>query len=207
MAKSPLIEVFGSLGLRRCGRCLAYLPIEVFYCYPNGKTDTYCTPCKRAKRKEWRDANSEKNKAQKRAAGKRNRNTSRLWWENHPEKTATYAENFRLKNDTEDRWAFYNHGIKPEQTRQIHDFQEGCCAICQKPIDAGPGGTRNIDHNHTTGCVRGLLCSSCNMLLGWYETRVDRIERYVSNPPAQQLGLEIISKRRMQDLYGTTGEA
>jgi hypothetical protein len=42
--------------------------------------------------------------------------------------------------------------------------QEGCCSICkQKPKD---GNRLHIDHDHTTGEVRGLLCQEHNMMLG-----------------------------------------
>jgi DNA-directed RNA polymerase subunit RPC12/RpoP len=36
------------------------------------------------------------------------------------------------------------------------------CAICKKPLTSQP----RVDHNHTTGEVRGLLCSHCNVGIG-----------------------------------------
>ena len=46
--------------------------------------------------------------------------------------------------------------------------QGGVCALCRK---AAPGtNSRNdklvVDHCHTTGAVRGLLCHTCNRALG-----------------------------------------
>ncbi|GAG89702.1 unnamed protein product [marine sediment metagenome] len=45
------------------------------------------------------------------------------------------------------------------------------CAICGKffttPSDA------NIDHNHETGEVRGLLCQQCNSGLGFFKDDVE----------------------------------
>lgn len=38
---------------------------------------------------------------------------------------------------------------------RLHDLQDGTCATCDAPAYA-------IDHDHTTGLVRGLLCVSCN---------------------------------------------
>lgn len=43
--------------------------------------------------------------------------------------------------------------------------QGGCCAICGK---SGTTAERDfdVDHNHTTGQVRGLLCGTCNRTIG-----------------------------------------
>lgn len=44
--------------------------------------------------------------------------------------------------------------------------QGGVCAVCGKP----PGKRRlAVDHNHSTGEVRGLLCIKCNAALGMFE--------------------------------------
>ena len=45
--------------------------------------------------------------------------------------------------------------------------QDGVCAICRRP----PQKKRlAIDHNHTTGKIRGLLCAGCNTALGRLES-------------------------------------
>lgn len=43
----------------------------------------------------------------------------------------------------------------------------GACEICNRSLD----NTKRlvIDHNHTTGQVRGVLCSRCNIALHSYE--------------------------------------
>lgn len=47
--------------------------------------------------------------------------------------------------------------------------QNGCCAICEKQeTETRLGKVRalSVDHNHKTNAVRGLLCQSCNKLIG-----------------------------------------
>lgn len=47
-----------------------------------------------------------------------------------------------------------------EYERQVSE-QGGCCAICQQPT-----ASLHIDHCHTTGRNRGLLCNKCNTGIG-----------------------------------------
>lgn len=54
---------------------------------------------------------------------------------------------------------------------QLTIKQDGCCAICEKPekeIDRQLA----IDHCHATGHIRGLLCNSCNWMLGHAQDNV-----------------------------------
>tara|TARA_R100001086_G_scaffold244692_1_gene174766 strand:- start:493 stop:747 length:255 start_codon:yes stop_codon:yes gene_type:complete len=44
--------------------------------------------------------------------------------------------------------------------------QRGKCAICGKPECEEKHSVLHVDHCHTTGDVRGLLCRNCNHVLG-----------------------------------------
>ena len=49
----------------------------------------------------------------------------------------------------------------------MYDNQDGRCKICK----GLPNGNRNrlsVDHDHSTGKVRGLLCNTCNTGLGMF---------------------------------------
>ena len=54
------------------------------------------------------------------------------------------------------------YGITFEQRNKMLEDQGGVCAICLRESNRYA-----VDHNHTTGVVRGILCVNCNhRLLG-----------------------------------------
>lgn len=75
------------------------------------------------------------------------------------------------------------NGITIDDYNNMFDEQEGKCAICkihQKYLK----NTLNVDHCHTTGKVRGLLCSKCNHGLGHFKDSVFILENailYIKN--------------------------
>lgn len=44
--------------------------------------------------------------------------------------------------------------------------QGGVCAICKRDKWGGRFGIPMVDHDHSTGRVRGILCCDCNMAIG-----------------------------------------
>jgi hypothetical protein len=48
------------------------------------------------------------------------------------------------------------------------ESQGGKCAICDVPLSeyGNRVDTFNLDHCHSTGVIRSLLCRQCNALLG-----------------------------------------
>jgi len=44
--------------------------------------------------------------------------------------------------------------------------QEGRCAICGTQDPGRNWPSFNVDHDHATGRVRGLLCANCNDAIG-----------------------------------------
>jgi hypothetical protein len=71
------------------------------------------------------------------------------------------------------------YGISQERYEDLLAMQSGACAICGRPPSGkGPSGQRlHVDHDHRCcsgtkscgECVRGLLCSSCNMAIGYLQ--------------------------------------
>lgn len=58
------------------------------------------------------------------------------------------------------------YGISVEQYMEKCKEQNGLCAICSKVMKVGFSKDKHIDHDHTKNVVRGILCESCNLLLG-----------------------------------------
>jgi hypothetical protein len=75
-----------------------------------------------------------------------------------------------------------SYGITVEQYDVLSSQQNGVCAICGRP----PVKRRlAVDHNHTTGQIRGLLCIACNTLVGFWELRGTEIQSYLESSDAE----------------------
>ena len=69
----------------------------------------------------------------------------------------------------------YKYGKDTEKYNEILASQNGVCAICgdHPPVRHKTNGTvrfLDVDHNHQTNQVRGLLCMYCNRGLGYMRT-------------------------------------
>ena len=59
------------------------------------------------------------------------------------------------------------YGISVAAYQQLLAQQNGVCAICREPGRTASRGNRLcVDHDHTTGRVRSLLCTGCNTAIG-----------------------------------------
>ena len=75
-----------------------------------------------------------------------------------------YAKNrHKIRALARDRQLRYLYGINQEDYNKLLASQNSQCAICGK---ASHEHYLMVDHCHTTGKVRGLLCRYCNFILG-----------------------------------------
>lgn len=102
-----------------------------------GKTSTHCKSCLTRADKAWKSKNPER--------------WAYLQWKAH------------IKHE---------FGITPEIFEFMWESQSGKCKICDRGL-IKPLTTKKceetkatIDHDHTTGKVRALLCNPCNVSLG-----------------------------------------
>jgi hypothetical protein len=58
-----------------------------------------------------------------------------------------------------------NYDLSPEDYLRMLFLQDARCAICRTPMHELERGLM-VDHRHSDGVVRGLLCSHCNTGIG-----------------------------------------
>lgn len=67
-----------------------------------------------------------------------------------------------------------HYGITLEDYEKIYVEQNGKCKICNKHKSI-----LNIDHCHVSGEVRGLLCWSCNIALGYFKDSLSNLKNAI----------------------------
>ena len=84
----------------------------------------------------------------------------------------------------------YLYRLTPEQMELLLSEQGGVCAICGTKEPGGRWNTWHIDHDHsccptkkgrTCGkCIRGILCHSCNLMIGCANDDPERLHRAIT---------------------------
>jgi len=117
---------------------------------------------RREQRRKRYIKNSEKEKTQ-----------SKEWQKNNPEKAKAHTAKYELKHPekVKERKKLsgikIKYGLSLQQWEKILENQGGKCAICgreEKIIKEIPSCNNDlcVDHDHSTGEIRGLLCDFCN---------------------------------------------
>lgn len=151
-------------GLRRCSICGQGKPTDEFRKLKNGRS-SHCKPCAAAYLRDWRLKNKERLREQRRA---------RTLTEDREKvrqlQRESYARNPEAYRDSRLRSQF---GITLAQYRDMEAAQDSKCAICGEKCKTGR--SLAVDHNHSTGEVRGLLCANCNRAIGLLQEDPDRL--------------------------------
>lgn len=84
-------------------------------------------------------------------------------------------EGTRQKARVSERKRLY--GLSTEDFDRMVSEQEGKCWFCKRV----PEYELVVDHCHTTGRTRRLLCIRCNSCLGWYEEFATQAREYLDS--------------------------
>ena len=108
--------------------------------------------------KEWYEKNKEK---------------AKQWYQNNSEKRKQQNKEYRQTPDGKKSMTIYNWkraGLKlfGYTYEEVYEYYLSIdnCEVCNKDISMG-GQQKNMDHCHSTGCFRWVLCASCNNQDNW----------------------------------------
>jgi len=107
---------------------------------------SWCKECRKESARKWSVDNPDKVEI-----SRTNRN---LGYKKNPP-TYEYMRNYSLKR---------RYGIDQNQYDEMFKAQNYSCAICKRSDFTYH---LHVDHCHTNGHTRGLLCSPCNVYLGY----------------------------------------
>lgn len=108
---------------------------------------------------------------------------ARAWRAAHPGRADIVNRKWREGNPDLFKWylreAHYKrkYGITLEERDALVAETGGKCKICGGEFK--DSSDTHIDHCHSLGHIRGVLCGSCNRKLGWYEKNRDNIDTYL----------------------------
>lgn len=145
--------------MKTCKHCKADKPLDDFYADTAGRDGhrPECKACTAARRKRWYAANRE-----------REIDRVRRWASDNPERVRARAAEYKAtgRKAQSDRRSYLKrkYGVTPEWYDETLAAQGGGCAICGRP--QRDDISLHVDHDHTSGALRRLLCFPCNNLLG-----------------------------------------
>ncbi len=151
-----------------CSKCVTEKSIEAFSKNPHVKNKllSYCKECAEIKKVEAKEeAFREKLRIKRAEAEKRNKYLKKRV--ERREREDSYNKNKNLKT---------NYGLTDKQYKLLLISQNFSCAICgthQSKLSRA----LDVDHCHTTGKIRGLLCTHCNVGLGHFKDSVDLLAK------------------------------
>lgn len=79
----------------------------------------------------------------------------------------------------------YLYGLTPDSRAELLAAQNGCCYLCDEPLDLENPRKIHVDHDHSCcrgtrscgKCIRGIACERCNKGIGLFGDDPDRMER------------------------------
>lgn len=155
---------------KECRHCKAEKPLMSFHKHkqmPDGHINV-CRDCRSTYVYGWRTENREIVKTKKSAYYQKNKEQIN---EKKKQDRKTNKSKYKEHN------LMYFFGMTLAEYDMLFEQQNGICAICKNPEtschQSGKIKDLAVDHDHKSGKIRGLLCSSCNMGLGKFKENAE----------------------------------
>lgn len=94
------------------------------------------------------------------------------WQKKNPEKARKAWRKAEAKSRDGFRRRASKYGLTKDQLKKMLDDANGVCAICGRE----PNNYLVIDHCHTSGKVRDVLCEPCNQALGLFADNIEYMQ-------------------------------
>jgi hypothetical protein len=134
----------------------------------------------------------------------RNEQWERAYYERNRERIlakskAWYAANRERRSQTLRQWNLATkYGMSPEQFDELLLSQGNVCAICSNRRKS-----MCVDHDHSTGEVRGILCRRCNAMLGQISDDVSVLARAIEYLNCYRTRVQPVSNDRSESTLKT----
>lgn len=146
--------------MKTCTKCKRTLPLSQFFADKRTKSGKMAS-CKSCKQE-----------------------LTRKWWLGKKQSGYHKARYQKIKVGERERHLVKKYGVDLARYQEMYSQQDGKCAICGRTQER----SFDVDHDHSTGEVRGLLCTSCNKMIG----------HAGDNPERLMAAAEYLSSRRSQ---------
>jgi hypothetical protein len=130
-------------------------------------------------------AKSERRKAQRRAWVLANRakvtESSRKWRKKNAAKLKARESLRKRDADKIKRYTLKRtYGVTLEWFQATLAAQDKRCAICNREFGDSREESPRVDHNHSTGAVRGVLCNKCNRAIGFFDENLNALRSAIA---------------------------
>ena len=150
--------------MKICSKCKIEKSFDEFYKNKNAPDGHryWCVPCTNSSNDGWYANNKIKRKK-----------SLQEWRNKNPELIRELQKNFHRRNRVKEKLKRY--GISIDIFNSLLSKQNNKCKICPRVLDSHDKiHTPHIDHDHSCckgprscgKCIRGIICHSCNQVLG-----------------------------------------
>jgi hypothetical protein len=182
--------------MKQCKKCGAFKPLEEYYRCAGTKDGHRgdCKACNLAAKHDRYVANPAPAKAR-----------ARRWQQANPEQVNAYYRARRLKPEVKLKeragHLMRKYGMTIEQYDAMLEAQGGGCFICGRAPREDI--SLHVDHDHSTGKVRGILCFCCNNALADFQEDVQLLAKAAAYLDQHAHAEEMeLARRRARSLVG-----